>query len=148
MRILSNERFRRVKRYTIASALLIVLGLVACGVFAARTALVYEERLQAMLQATTTCAIYIEGNNGAWPPGWDALSSVNPDLDVTWVSSHVDFDFAADPAHLVLQSIDEFVAISPRKPCFPAYDNRVRQILDLLKERHVRVEQDATRADH
>ncbi|WP_442482380.1 hypothetical protein [Aeoliella sp. SH292] len=115
----------------------VIMVPVSYGVRAARTALIAEYHLHAMLQAIVATQSYVEQHHGAWPPTpKDLASHARPGDDMDGVLDHLTYDFKADPAALANESWEEFSGIVPREPCFRAYDNQLMYLIDTLRRYH------------
>jgi hypothetical protein len=103
-----------------------------------------EYTLHAVNLATVVVDKYVE-REGTWPASWDELatvSTVNHWAMYSWpedrekVQSRVTVDFAADPATLAKQNVEEFDAIKPIGPSYPyKHDGHVAALLETLRKK-------------
>ncbi len=115
----------------------IVFGMVYCGV---STSLKAERALHANLLVLDLVREYVVNHNGSWPRSWRDLENLPPRRrsmfqwpdSIEDVQRYVSVDFEADPDKLATQSVQEFVAVQPKGPCYPyAYD--VAQLIEAIR---------------
>jgi len=133
-----KRQFMCLALVVVAVAATIVFGVIYCGISESLTA---ERSLHANLLVVDLLREYVVSHKGAWPGSWEDLEEVPgrrramfqwPE-DKENVRHYVLVDFAADPDKLAKQSVEQFVAVQPRGPCY-SYDAEVAQLLDAIRE--------------
>lgn len=133
-----KPRFVCLVLIVVAVGATVVVGLVFIGISESLTA---ERALHANLLVVDILSDYVVSHNGAWPESWEDLEDLPRRRhamfewpgDKEIVRQYVSVDFAADPAKLAKQSVDQFVAVQPRGPCY-RYDAKVSQLLDIIRQ--------------
>lgn len=118
----------------------IAVGVLYCGI---RWALTAECSLHATLLVVDLVREYVIDHQGAWPRSWEDLERLPPrqramfqwPADSEAVQRYVSVDFRADPKKLATESLEQFVAIQPRGPCYP-YNHypEIAELLDAIRK--------------
>lgn len=121
----------------------IAVGVLYCGI---RYSVTAERSLHATLLVVDLVREYVIYHQGVWPRSWQDLERLPPrqramfrwPADREAVRRYVSVDFRADPKKLATESVEQFVAVQPRGPCYPyKHYPEIAKLLDAIrKTRH------------
>lgn len=137
-----NSKPRTLRRTIIglflAAGVLISAGFAWCIYQGVSTSLQAENTLHAILLTTVVVDHYVQQEH-RWPESWTALQKVanvnDWPADAETVQQFVSVNFDVTLGEVASQTVEQFNAISPKRPCYPYKDRgQVKALIDTAKK--------------